>query len=144
MFFRRSSEAISIRHQVLRRHLHGLPSQRRSLCLCCFGSWYLFYIRFWKFSLYLEFFAWHFRKLKNSIYSDKTNEMVVKSDTIFFTCEENRIGLVIGYTIFFTCEENRMTNRIASQKKSDDFYSKGLWCVYLSTHIIKRGAQCKW
>ena len=52
--------------------------------------------------------------------------MVVKSDTSFFTSEKDRIGFVIGHTIFFTSEENRMTNRIASQKKLDDFYSKGL------------------
>ena len=52
--------------------------------------------------------------------------MAVKSDTIFFTSEKNRIGFVNDHTIFFTCEENRMTNRIASQKRSDDFYSKRL------------------
>ena len=52
--------------------------------------------------------------------------MAVKSDTIFFTSEKkkNRMGLVIGHTIFFTGEENRMTNGIASQKRSDDVYSK--------------------
>ena len=67
-----------------------------------------------------------FRPVRVSIYSDKTYEMAGKSDTIFFTREKYRIGFVIGHTIFFTCEEYRMTNWTASQKTSDDFYSKRL------------------
>ena len=56
---------------------------------CCvyaasvFDIW-SFYIHFRKFSLNLEFFAWHFRKFFTvkpfSIYSNKTYEMAVKSD----------------------------------------------------------------
>ena len=40
-----------------------------------------------------------------------------------------------SYDIFHVWK-NRMTNKIASQKKSDDFYSKRLLCVNLSTRII--------
>ena len=39
--------------RVLRRQLHGLPLQRRLLCLRCFGSWYLVVLR----SLLEVFFA---------------------------------------------------------------------------------------
>ena len=57
--------------------------------------------------------------------------MAVKSDTIFFTHEKNRIGFVIGNTVFFTCEENCMTNRIASQKKVRRFlFEAFVMCKY--------------
>lgn len=118
--------------RVLRRHLHGLPSQRRLLCLCCFGSWYLVVL----YSILKVFFAsWILRLTFQTILHGKavlaftgTYEMAVKSDTVFFTHEKNRIGLVIGHTIFFACEENRMTNRIASQKSGRFLFEAFVMC----------------